>query len=244
MKNTRDIFYKLDKLSHKWENYFDIYDRYLPAYVGKNPTILEIGLAHGGSTELFLEYFDQDVTMYGVDYDPQFLNHTYGDARVYHEYGDQSKSEFWKSYLPNKPEFDIIIDDGGHEMQQQIVTLTNTFPKLKDGGLYVVEDTHTSYWEQWGGGFDKPTTFLSFAKSLVDLLHKDHIKDRSAPRELVDIFNNLKCVTFYNSVTILEKGPTTITKPAYSNNMSAPVVIESTPKESKTLFNWSRSIQI
>jgi SAM-dependent methyltransferase len=241
MKKTRDIFYSLSKLSKKWENYFDIYDRYLSTYVGKNPTILEVGIAHGGGTELLLEYFDRDVTLYGIDYDTRFLDHKFGDARVYHEFGDQSKPEFWKSYLTNKPDFDIIIDDGGHEMMEQIITLISTFPRLKDGGIYIVEDTHTSYWEQWNGGFDKSNTFVSFAKSLVELLHKDHIKDRSAPQDLINIFTNLKCVTFYNSVTILEKGPTLPAKEAVSDKNS---VVEEKPKEGKTLFNWSRSIQI
>jgi hypothetical protein len=203
MKNMRELFYNTKRHSKKWENYFQVYEKHFSPYVDKDPTILEVGVAHGGSTEMYKQYFT-DCTIYAVDYDTAF-EHVVDDLGVTVTLGDQQNPEFWDSYLKDKPEFDIIIDDGGHTMQQQIVTLLKTYPKLKEGGTYVVEDTHTSYWEAWGGKFRDPSTFIEMSKGLVDLLHGPHIKEVTPPKELLDIFQDLWSVTYYNSIVVFEK---------------------------------------
>jgi len=208
MKSTREIFYKLKHLSRKWENYFDVYDKILPQYVGKKPNMLEIGIAKGGGTEMWLKYFDNDINMFCVDIDKNFLDHKYDGATVNTACVDQSSPEHWDAYLKDKPKFDLIIDDGGHEMVQQIVTLNKLFPYLADGGTMVIEDTHTSYWDQWGGGFKRETSFIEYVKNLIDLLHAPHIHGATPPPEVLSTFAGLKSATFYNSMVILEKGPT------------------------------------
>lgn len=199
----RDIFYSLDRHSKKWENYFQIYEKHFHQYIGKNPTILEIGIAHGGSTEMYKKYFGE-CTIYAVEYDPKFLN-VVDELNVNVTHGDQGSSEFWQSFLVDKPNFDIIIDDGGHTMEQQIVTLVNTFPRLNINGTYLVEDTHTSYWREWGGGFRDPNTFIEMSKGLVELLHEPHINYTKPSKELLDIFKNLHSITYYNSIVVFEK---------------------------------------
>jgi hypothetical protein len=203
MKNMRDLFYGTERHSKKWENYFQVYEKHFYPYLNKHPVMLEVGVAHGGSTEMYQQYFN-GCTIHAVDYDPRF-EHVVDSLGVTVTLGDQENSEFWDSYLVDKPNFDIIIDDGGHTMQQQIVTLLKTYPKLKEGGTYIVEDTHTSYWEQWGGKFRDPNTFVEMSKGLVDLLHAPHIKDIAAPQELLQIFQDLWSITFYNSIVVFEK---------------------------------------
>lgn len=203
MKKTREIFYNVTKLSKKWENYFDIYDKHLMPYLEKNPTILEIGIAHGGSTEMFKEYFE-NCTIYGVDYNPECVD-VVKNLGVHVTIGNQGDPKFWDDFLIDKPEFDIIIDDGGHEMNQQLITLLKTYPKLKNNGIYVVEDTHTSYWNKWGGGFRNPDSFIEFTKNLVDFLHYPHIYDKQPPKEFLEIFKNFWSISYYNSIVIFEK---------------------------------------
>jgi hypothetical protein len=220
MKSTQEIFYKLKLLSKKWENYFDVYDKILLPYVGKNPKMLEIGVAHGGSLELWLKYFDNAVEMYAVDINKDFLDYKF-DVKVNYACVDQGSKEHWDAYLKDKPNFDIIIDDGSHDSNHQITTLITLFSKLADGGIYVIEDTHTSYWSAWGGGLQKQGTFIEFAKGLVDFLHAPHIRE-SAPPALVEAFGSLKSVTFYNSMVILEKGPTSPSIEADSSKYKNP----------------------
>lgn len=203
MKDIRDIFYSCDRLSRKWEHYFQIYEKHFEKYIGKSPNILEIGVAHGGSTEMFQKYFE-NANIFAIDYDTQFQN-VVSDLGVTVTPGDQGDPNFWDQYLIDKPEFDIIIDDGGHTMQQQLVTLTKTFPRLRSGGTYLVEDTHTSYWINWGGGFNNPDSFIERTKSLVELLHSPFIKVLQPPEHLMTTFKDLWSVTYYNSVVVLEK---------------------------------------
>ena len=207
MKSTREIFYKLKLLSKKWENYFEIYDKWFPQYIGKHPHLMEIGVAHGGSVEMWLKYFDNDVTVHALDINKDFLDHKFDGADVRYSCVHQGSHEHWDSYLKDNPKFDIIIDDGSHVMNDQIVTLNRLFKHLNDGGIYIVEDTHTSYWSGYDGGFKKQDTFIEYVKNLIELLHAPHMPGVTPPPELLEMFPNLKSVTFYNSVVIIEKGP-------------------------------------
>ena len=56
---------------HKWHHYFDIYDRHFSKYRGQNPTIVEVGVAKGGSIEMWNSYFDNKFTIYAIDIDPE-----------------------------------------------------------------------------------------------------------------------------------------------------------------------------
>lgn len=54
MKSYRELFYEHDgNLIHKWDHYFEIYDKYFQKYRGEKLTILEIGISHGGSLQLW-----------------------------------------------------------------------------------------------------------------------------------------------------------------------------------------------
>lgn len=205
MKNIRDIYFNLEKFSTKWDPYLDAYEKHFSKFVGTEPTMLEIGVADGGSIELWLKYFGKS-TIYGIDADPKWLEHKYTqEGKVQLDFGDQGDPNFWDMYLKDKPLFDIILDDGGHEMGQQVVTMLKAFPHLKDGGVFMVEDTHTSYWKEWGGGFRSPSSYIEFTKNLVDLLHSQHLKEITPPPELHKIFSSISSITYYNSMVVFEK---------------------------------------
>ena len=201
----KEIFWNLEKGSTKWSGYFDVYEKHLSKFIGKSPRILEIGVLGGGSIEMWLKYFGQDTSVIAVDVNPECLNYKYdGDVQII--MGDQGSTEFWKQFAEENGKFDIIIDDGGHTMNQQITTLNSMFPYLNDGGVFAVEDTHTSYWQNWGGGFKEPQTFLEHAKKLTDSLNQQHFQGNNyVLPKLLEIYNGLNCVSFYNSVVVFEK---------------------------------------
>jgi hypothetical protein len=101
--------------------------------------------------------------------------------------------------------FDIIIDDGGHTMAQQKTTIEHLFRKVKDGGIYLVEDTHTSYWHEFHGGYKNKNSFIEYSKNFIDALHEWHVHDGPAiPSN--DIMRNVNCISFYDSIVVFEKG--------------------------------------
>lgn len=198
-----DLFETTEKPSTKWSGYFDVYERHLSKFVGKSPRILEIGVLGGGSIELWLKYFGEGTKVIGVDIDQRCLSYKYeGDAQVV--MGDQGSVDFWSKFLTENTGFDIIIDDGSHIMNHQIITLQQTFPHLREGGVYICEDTHTSYWPNWGGDFGKKGTFLDYSKDVTDIVNQQHF-NAAIEDSVLRTFNNLYSVSFYNSMVVLEK---------------------------------------
>ena len=55
----------------KWKHYFEIYDRYLSRYRDTAVNIMEIGVFHGGSLQMWRDYFGPAANIYGVDINPE-----------------------------------------------------------------------------------------------------------------------------------------------------------------------------
>ena len=208
-----DLYLKLEKGCSKWSGYFDVYEKHLSKFVGKAPRILEIGVLNGGSIELWQKYFGEGTTIVAVDIDENCKRHQY-EGKVEIVIGDQGDENFWNDLLSKQDKFDIVIDDGSHIMDHQIVTMNKVFPHVKEGGVFICEDTHTSYWSQWGGSFRGPNTFLEHSKRVTDTINQQHfyapayqMHSTGTPLsvEALTTYNNLYSVTFYNSMVVMEK---------------------------------------
>ena len=170
-KSLKEIFDSSRVSIHKWENYFDIYEQYLNKYRGRNPRILEIGVQYGGSLKMWKEYFS-NAQIYGIDINPDCkkLEEKYIDIQI----GSQNDKNFLKNYSKYVNNLDVIIDDGGHTMTQQLNTFNILFPILNDSGIYIVEDTESSYQNMYGGGPKRKGTFVEFSKTLIDDINANH----------------------------------------------------------------------
>ncbi len=202
--NLRDIFYQHEgRLVHKWDHYFEIYERYFSKYKGqKKLNILEIGISHGGSLQMWKQYFGDDINIYAIDVNPECKQFEDENTRVF--IGSQSDREFLGKVIAQLPDLDIVIDDGGHTMIQQKVSFEMLYLKVKEGGIYLVEDTHTSYWYKFHGGLKKPGTFIEYSKNLIDSLYRDHIvkQDKLILNEITDHING---ISFFDSIVVFEK---------------------------------------
>ncbi len=126
----------------KWAHYLDIYHRHFSKFIGREVHVLEIGVYSGGSLQMWKEYFGQNCQVYGVDIEEACR--VYEDDRTKIFVGDQEDRNFWKLIKTQIPRVDILIDDGGHQPNQQIVTLEEMLPHLRPGGFYLCEDVHGS----------------------------------------------------------------------------------------------------
>ena len=124
----------------------------------------------------------------------------------------------WKRSLPSSGKFDIIIDDGSHHCGDIVRTFVKYFRHLEDGGIYIAEDLHASYWQEFGGGLYHPYSSIAFFKRLVDVLNGEHW-DVAFP--LISAFDgfardhqcsfaeagldHVRSVTFANSLCYLRK---------------------------------------
>ena len=189
------------RLIHKWVHYFDIYDRHLSRFRGKRIVVLEFGVSHGGSLQMWRSYFGRRARIYGVDIDPRCKKFEGRRTKVF--IGDQEDREFLRSVAAKVGPVDVLIEDGGHTMGQQIATFEVMYPGVKQNGVFLIEDLHTSYWKSYGGGYRKPGTFIEYAKNLTDQLNAWHSRE---PELTVDEFTRTtRSMHFYDSIIVFEK---------------------------------------
>lgn len=203
--NLRELFEKHDgRLIDKWHQYLPVYERYLGRWRGQSFSMMEFGVSQGGSLQLWREYFGPDARLWGVDINPNCQQFEDIDSNVLVRIGDQEDRQFLRSLASEVRELDVVIDDGGHTMQQQINTFQEIFPILRNGGIYIIEDLHTSYWKRWGGGYRKSGTFIEFSKSLIDQLNAWHSREPS--KFSVDNWTkSIRSLHYYDSMLVVEK---------------------------------------
>lgn len=190
------------RLIHKWMHYFDIYDRHFSPYRNKPITVVEFGVFHGGSMQMWKHYFGKKARIIGIDINPACKQLEEKQVEIY--IGDQEDRKFLRELRKKVGPIDVLIEDGGHGMQQQIVTFEEMFPAIKDGGVYLVEDLHTSYWEEYGGGYKKPGTFIEYAKDLIDQINARHSHD---PKKLkpTNYTKQIQGMHIYDSIIVFDK---------------------------------------
>jgi len=202
------FFNNKNKRIHKESNYFEIYDRHFSKFRGKDINVIEIGVGSGESARMWLDYFGPYATIHGVDINPDCLNAQADRINIH--IGDQADTSFLQSVVSSIPFIDVVIDDGGHQMVQQITTFETLFPKIQANGIYLCEDLHTSYWsKKYEGGYKKPNTFVEYSKDLIDCLNAWW----SETSELIvtDFTKSTYALHYYTSVLVIEKR--SVTKP-------------------------------
>ncbi len=198
----KSYFYSNQKNAiYKWSHYFDIYHRHFQHFVGKECVILEIGVLHGGSLQMWKNYFGSKARIIGIDINPESKKYEEPQIEIY--IGSQSDRVFL-SYLKTKIlKIDILIDDGGHRMEEQIIAFEELFDHVNDDGIYLCEDTHTSYWDEYGGGLGKATTFIEYSKTLIDRLNAWHTRDEELP--VTTFTKSVHSLHYYDGIFVIEK---------------------------------------
>lgn len=201
------FFHHRGRLIHKWRHYFEVYHRHFARFRGRSPVVMEIGVSHGGSLQMWKKYFGRGARIVGVDIDTRCQ--AFAEPGVDVVIGDQADRAFHAELRSRYPQVDILIDDGGHEMTQQIVTFEELFPHVQPRGIFLCEDLHTSYNPRFGGGLRKDGTFVERAKSLVDGLHGWYGADPEVDRgvRVDDFTRSAHSIHFYDSVVVIEKRP-------------------------------------
>lgn len=185
----------------KWTHYFDIYDRHFARFRGKEVNILEIGVAHGGSLQMWKTYFGAEAKIYGLDINPKCKEFEEENIKIF--IGSQSDRKLLRKIKASIPQIDILIDDGGHMMTQQIVTFEELFGHIKEDGVYLAEDLHTSYRLEFGGGYKRKGTFIEFTKMFIDYLNAYHSEQKKL---LVNEFTrSVDSLHYYDSILVIEK---------------------------------------
>lgn len=198
----REIFDRHEgRLIHKCEHYFPIYERHLSTFRGRSPRVLEIGVSHGGSLEMWLTYFGRGTEIVGLDVDPRCA-----DARIPHAtivIGDQGDAEVLRRVADEHGPFDVVIEDGSHLPEHQILAFETLWPAVARGGVMLVEDLCTNYWPEYGGATGGPGTFMEYVRALVDRINAFNVRDGGLePDELTRTCGGIHV---YDSVVVFDR---------------------------------------
>ena len=188
--------------SFKWLHYFEIYNRHFEKFYGKNINIMEVGVNRGGSLQIWKQMFGESANIYGVDITENCKQFEDDQIKIY--IGDQADRNFWRKIREEIPKLDILIDDGGHYMDQQIVTFEEMFDHVKEDGVYMCEDTGSSYNpKKYHSGYKKDGTFIEYSKNFVDYIHAWFSNEYNF--EVNKYSRNMHSVHFYPGVVAVEK---------------------------------------
>ncbi|TMA79701.1 MAG: glycosyl transferase, partial [Deltaproteobacteria bacterium] len=219
-KKTLEKLYAehVGKVSDKWSLYFNEYDRILDEYRNKPVRLLEIGIQNGGSLEIWSKYFPNAEKLVGCDINPDCARLSYEDPRIAVVVGDVNSDASQAAVLGHGLYFDVIIDDGSHRSSDIVKTFARYFPHLADGGVFVVEDLHCSYWQEFEGGLFDPFSSITFFKRLADVVSHEHWGIEKARADILsgfsakygseideDALQHVHSVEFINSMCVIRK---------------------------------------
>lgn len=179
MQSLNGIIAKYGKDTDKMR-YERVYQQY---FRGRKPPrkVLEIGVNKGASLMVWKEWFKAKV--FGIDNDLAKLE--YEPGKVFQ--GDQTDRKFLRRVMSEIGSVDLIIDDGGHKMKQQIISFQELWPYLNKGGIYVIEDLITSSMPEY---IDLPFTTVDYLLKEVKLI-AEGLKAES--------------ITFFRNICLIEK---------------------------------------
>jgi Methyltransferase domain len=202
-RNPLEAYFRANpgRTIHKWVHYFDIYHRHLAQYRGKPITVVEFGVWHGGSLQMWKHYFGPRARIIGVDINPKCAALTEPQIEVV--IGDQNDRTFLRDLAAKLGPVDVVIEDGGHLMSQQIGTFEAFWPHIAEGGVFLIEDLHTDYWERYGGGLRREGTFIEYAKNLIDQQHAWHSREESF--RVDEYTRTIRGMHVYDSVIVFDK---------------------------------------
>jgi hypothetical protein len=176
-----------------------VYDELFAAY-RSHAIMLEIGVAKGESLDLWRNYLGSNAVIFGIDIDPECLRRVSPRNKV--RIGSQTDSEFLARVVAEMGPPNIILDDGSHIGADQIESFRVLFPLLQEGGVYVIEDLHTSYWDAYQGGKGKACTAVGLIKSLINDQHACYHPEAEtyASHAMID------SIRIFDSIAAIKKG--------------------------------------
>jgi hypothetical protein len=201
------------KLSPK--GYTRRYARYLAPLREEPIRLIEIGVRGGASIRMWEAFFPRAL-IHGIDIVESCRRFESERTRIH--IGDQADPALLERVVETVgAPLDVVIDDGGHTMRQHRVSLETLLPHVRPRGIYAIEDLHTAYWGDHGGGYRDPRSTIEYLKGAVDLINMGPDPLRHAtrrrrlwaratgrvPASLPGILERVESVHFHSSIAFL-----------------------------------------
>ena len=175
-------------VSDKWSSYIDIYDKIFEKYITKEISIAEIGVQNGGSLEVYNEYFPNVKVIIGVDNNEKCRELNFSTDKINLIISDAANKSIVSELSDHSDQYDIIVDDGSHTSEDIIKSFSNLFTLIKNGGIYVIEDMHTSYFHSCNNGLYAPHSANTFFKLISDIINYQFWNNNLKPSDILYSF--------------------------------------------------------
>lgn len=204
MKSLREIWEEAHLASTKLDTFFDTYEELFAGFRSQNGlTIVELGVLHGGSLEMWRKYFSSETSrVIGIDKNPVAADLAGADFEVFT--ADQCSVAGLDNLFQKIGPVDVIIDDGAHTNLATVTSLITLWKWIKPGGFYIIEDTHTSHHQSFGNP-SRQSIFefacnIAAAQSQLYLLGKSRI---ATSPQWIELAQNFESVRFYPSMIVM-----------------------------------------
>lgn len=164
-------------------------------------TIFEIGCYKGGSLQLWKRWFGPRARIVGIDIDPNCA--TFEEPQIAVRIGNQADPHFLQRVIDEFGAPDIVLDDGSHIMEDINASFSFLYPRMSMSGVYMVEDLHTAYWPEFGGGLRNEASFIEISKSLIDELNAHNTRGALRPTAFTE---STVSINIYDSIIAFERG--------------------------------------
>lgn len=195
--------------SLKIQSYFPVYAELFRSLRNQSCTFVETGVLGGGSLFMWREWLGKSARIIGVDLNPESKKWAQHGFEIF--IGDQGDPYFWAKTLKEIGHVDVLLDDGGHQSFQQIVTLNSFLQYSKNKCMVVIEDAHTSYMSDFNAHGEH--SFMAYAKECAGFLTA-----RGAsmyPRRMPEVTNHaslnllkaVQSIEFFDSIIAFKINP-------------------------------------
>ena len=173
-------------------------------------TLLEIGIGGyegwpGGASLNAWRFFFPFAKIVACDIvDKRAMN----GGRVHIHVVDQSSADDLAVLSGKEGPFDVVIDDGSHINAHQIFSFENLFSQLKAGGLYIIEDTLTSYWPEYGGTtVDQQSriTAMGYFTELARYLNYPDFRNEQGDPKMTGFGKSISSIYFEHNLIVITK---------------------------------------
>jgi demethylmacrocin O-methyltransferase len=178
--------YNTDKIRN---GLLDVYKNVFGNIRNKKISLLEIGVAKGGSVKFWADYFKHpESTIIGLDI---ALPNIFFPKKVIVYQCDQNNSEHLKEIAIKHGPFDIIIDDGSHLQKETMNCFNVLLDYVVAGGYYVIED--------WAVGYSDKPKYKGMVNVITNIIE-------NASRLKIEAFNVL--LDYHKALAFFKKGTT------------------------------------
>lgn len=208
------------ELKRSWENspypsvkissYFPVYAELFRHLRGTNCTFVETGVLDGGSLFMWRDWLGEQARIIGIELNPEAVRWREHGFEIF--IGDQGDPRFWRDTLSAIGQFDALLDDGGHQSFQQIVTASEAIKFATRRCVIVVEDTNTSFMSDFAARH-AAHSFLEYSKDATDVLigrsagmYKQRFP-QTVNRKMIEQFEKVFSIRFYDGIVAFHIDP-------------------------------------